>query len=276
MAPDGAHPASPLSWRRGLHVQTGAGAIVGLLAAIAYASSVPADAAPLSSALLAVGIGLGVAGRGVAVTRDEARRQRHAAWARWSEVEARWKREAGDQAFRAKRRELAIARDDYQALRARRQEKLQRLQSDRRERQLQRFLDRHRLADARIPGIGPGREATLRSYGVETAADVTRDAVTRVHGFGPTLVGALLAWRRAIERTFVFDPTTAIAPYDAEDVEREIQAEKARLEWRLLGGAAELRAIAQQTIARRASLRPEAEHALALLAQAEADAAQAF
>lgn len=262
--------------RRGLRVQLGAGGIVGLLAATAWASSVSADAVAVWSALLAVGIGLGVAGRGVAVARDEARRQRDRARARWSEVENRWKREAGDQPFRAKLRELAIARDDYQALPARRQEKLRRLQSDWRERQLQRFLDRHRLADAQIAGIGPSREATLRSYGVETAADVTRDAVTRVPGFGPTLAGALLTWRRELERTFVFDPTRAVDPYDAEDVEREIQAEKARLERRLLGGVAELRAIAQQILARRASLRPEVEHALAALAQAEADAAVGF
>jgi DNA-binding helix-hairpin-helix protein with protein kinase domain len=260
-------------FRQRRRAQVAAGIVVGVLGGAAWVSGVPVHgAAAVWSFLVAASAGWGVASHGVATTRDEARRQRDAARARWSEVENRWKREAGDQPFRAKLRELAIARDDYLALPARRQKMLQRLQSDRRERQLHRFLDRHRLADAQIPGIGPGREATLRSYGVETADDVTRAAVLRVPGFGPTLAGALLTWRRELERKFVFDPTRAVDPRDLEDAEHSILADKARLEQKLLGGAAELRAIAQQTIARRASLRPEVEQALTALAQAEADA----
>lgn len=40
---------------------------------------------------------------------------------------------------------------------------------------------------ASIPGVGPARKAALRSFGIETAADVTRRGVKQVKGFGDHL-----------------------------------------------------------------------------------------
>jgi DNA-binding helix-hairpin-helix protein with protein kinase domain len=64
-----------------------------------------------------------------------------------------------------------------------------------REKQLERYF----IAHARIPGIGPERLATLRSFGIESAADLNEEAVMRLPGFGGLLAERLMAWRRGIE-----------------------------------------------------------------------------
>src|SRR5262249_56496330 len=100
----------------------------------------------------------------------------------------------------------------------------------RQERQRQRFLDQHPIAGARIPGIGPGREVVLASYGVETAADVTDEALAAISGLGASVKKDLLRWRQGIERGFVYDPHKAIDPGDLNAVEQELAASRKQLE----------------------------------------------
>lgn len=73
------------------------------------------------------------------------------------------------------------------------QRKLQQLEQEVYQRQMERFLDGHRIDKARISGIGHARQITRRSYGLETAADITKSAVLSVPGFGPTYTSKLLA-----------------------------------------------------------------------------------
>jgi DNA-binding helix-hairpin-helix protein with protein kinase domain len=141
----------------------------------------------------------------------------------------------------------------------------------RRERQRQRFLDQHPIAAARIPGIGPGREVMLASYGVETAADVTDDALGTIAGLGASLKKDLLAWRQQLERGFAYDPRQAIDPGDLSAVEQELAATRTQLGDVLRRGAANLRAIADQTERARRVLRADLDRAVLTLAQADAD-----
>lgn len=55
------------------------------------------------------------------------------------------------------------------------------------ERQKQRFLDTCFIDRATISGVGPAPKAALRSFGIETAADVSRNKVMQVRGFGEGL-----------------------------------------------------------------------------------------
>ncbi len=187
------------------------------------------------------------------------------------DIERRWGAGAGNDAFLTQRRELERQRDAYRELAALRQRKVQDLTANLRQRQLERFLDRQRIAAASISNIGPGRKATLQSYGIETAADVTQAAVRRVPGFGPSLTGNLLAWRHGIERCFVFDPQRGIDPADLAAIDREIEAKRAQLERTLHEGATQLQRTARQVVAVRTTLRPAVEQARLALAQAEAN-----
>jgi DNA-binding helix-hairpin-helix protein with protein kinase domain len=48
--------------------------------------------------------------------------------------------------------------------------------------QLEQYLENFFIEHATIPGIGPGRKATLESYGIGTAADVDKQKIVAVPG----------------------------------------------------------------------------------------------
>lgn len=116
------------------------------------------------------------------------------------------------------------------------------MKSNRESRQRQAYLDGFPIRRANISGIGPAKQAELISFGIETAADVNQSAVLRVPGFGEVLTGKLVAWRRAHESRFKYDPTP-----NAQDVadERALRgrfaAEKAKLESTIRNGLGALR-----------------------------------
>jgi DNA-binding helix-hairpin-helix protein with protein kinase domain/Flp pilus assembly protein TadD len=224
--------------------------------------------------ILLVGIGAAVfnsaKGKSSKVQQDVANAKQEAE-RRWRDVEQRWRGQADTGRFQAKLRELEAKKRDYQNLPTVRQRKLQQLDKERWERQQQRFLDTFRISDAKISGIGPSRKMTLYSFGVETAADVTDQALSRVPGFGPTYRAKLLTWRRVIEQQFVFDPKQGINPADTQAVEQEIVTTRTRLEREIQNGSVELQQISQQVKATRDVLHSAMDHAARALAQAEAD-----
>ena len=189
----------------------------------------------------------------------------------WLQVQAVWQGEASDELFDAARHRLEKERQEYQDLPAARLRQLEELRTNLRGSQLRRFLDRHRIDRSNIVSISFGRIATLRSYGIETAADVTPAALAHAPGFGPVLTGRLLAWRRTIESRFTFDPTRGVDPADIADLERRLETRRRDLEKDLHEGAAALRQLGARILFRRRELLPRAQDAARRLAQAEAD-----
>ena len=90
--------------------------------------------------------------------------------------------------------------------------------------ELTEFLQRQHLRHALIMDIGPGRKATLASYGVESAADVSSQTLASIKGFGPALKARLVEWRRIQETRFRFDPHKPPSPYLKAEVEKRFQA----------------------------------------------------
>jgi DNA-binding helix-hairpin-helix protein with protein kinase domain/Flp pilus assembly protein TadD len=195
---------------------------------------------------------------------------------KWHDLGQRWHTLAGDdERFHARRRDLESKRAEYLDLPNVRQRKLQQLEREMYQRQLEKYLDGFRIDKARISGIGHARMITLRSYGIETAADVTSRAILSVHGFGPAYTAKLLAWRASIERRFVFDPRRGVDTADRQAVEHDIEATRQRLERDLQSGTAELRRISEQAKASRGALISAAEAASKSMAQADVDLAVA-
>jgi DNA-binding helix-hairpin-helix protein with protein kinase domain len=189
----------------------------------------------------------------------------------WLQAEGAWRSEASDELFDAARRRLEEEWREYQDLPAARLRQLDELRTNLRGSQLRRFLDHHRIDRGNIAGIGVGRVATLRSYGIETAADVTPAALAHTPGFGPMLTGRLLDWRRSIEKQFVFDATRGVDPADVADLERRLETRRRELEKDLRGGAAALRQLGARVLLRRRALLPRMNGSARRLAQAEAD-----
>ena len=101
------------------------------------------------------------------------------------------------------------------------------LQAELRPKQLARFLEKHRIDDATIPGIGQGRKTLLRAYGIEDASDL--HAGLAIKGFGPALKSALWQWRMSIEQRFVFNPNEGVDPADTRVLDMDLAQKQTAL-----------------------------------------------
>jgi DNA-binding helix-hairpin-helix protein with protein kinase domain len=206
---------------------------------------------------------------------NRARERYRAAWnladAQYRSLLAKWETEASDSAFTAELRRLESLRRDYGELPNIRRQRLQQLEKDRFHAQLKRFLERYRLEDAKIPGIGAGRTAMLDSYGIDTADDIDWQSVQQVPGIGSTFASRLVDWRLSLERKFVYDATKGIDPRDIAQLDAEIAKRRIELEKGLQAGLASLRGTAAKVTASRKQLRSNLELALHRLQQTQSD-----
>ena len=141
------------------------------------------------------------------VCDEERQASRH-----YDELKVRWAAIGNGNRFSGRLAELERLKSEYDQLPDERRRRLSLLEAERRERQLEAFLDRFRLDAANIQGIGEGRKATLQSYGVETAADVRKSKILNIPGFGPALTNRLLAWQKTITASLSSTPTKAWIP----------------------------------------------------------------
>lgn len=183
----------------------------------------------------------------------------------------RAKKEAGPEGFHARKAELARMKDELEALPRAEQEKLNQLHATAQERQKQKFLNTCFIDRATIPGVGPARKAALRSFGIETAADVTKGQVMQVRGFGESLTRAVLDWKRSCERQFQFNPAAAVSQADRDAVRAKFAAKRISLERTLAAAPAELQQFRQRAATQAAVLMPQLQAAAQKLAQAQAD-----
>jgi DNA-binding helix-hairpin-helix protein with protein kinase domain len=179
--------------------------------------------------------------------------------------------EGTPEAFRKKKAELAHLRDEYIQLPKREGDELATLHATAESRQKQRYLGRQFIDEASIPGVGLAKKATLRSFGIETAADVTRQNVAAVKGFGQVLTRSVMAWRYSCERRFVFDPSIAVTDADKSAVRAKIEARKRTIETSLRAGAGELERLRHDMTKKAVELIPLLQAASRTLAQAQAD-----
>jgi DNA-binding helix-hairpin-helix protein with protein kinase domain len=194
-----------------------------------------------------------------------------AAQRKWDELEQRWRREVGDGLFREKLVQLQSLLKEYQGLDAQYARDKQHLQGTLRDQQLRRFLDGFFIDDHDIPRIGATRKATLASFGIETAADIEARRIRQIRGFGETLTGELMKWRKTLEHRFVFNPSKGIDPEDIALLNQKYRQKKATIEGTLLAGPEELNHIKARARHLRMVLFPEVEAAARSLAQARAD-----
>ncbi|MCX6024436.1 MAG: hypothetical protein NTZ05_22445 [Chloroflexi bacterium] len=195
------------------------------------------------------------------------------AQSQWSSLSEEWtlKTKEHQDTFQLWRNECDKAMEKYGETESLRESKVQQLHTEKQQRQLQVFLDRYRIGQASIPGIGWGRTATLQSYGIETAADINRAALWKVPGIGPTLAYNLMQWRDSVARQFRFNAAQAIARSDIAEIDRAIAMRRHPIEQTLQTGLVQLRRISQNAFVTRQNLHARLEHALTALVQAEVD-----
>ncbi|KVV10886.1 MULTISPECIES: topoisomerase DNA-binding C4 zinc finger domain-containing protein [unclassified Pseudomonas] len=131
----------------------------------------------------------------------------------------------------------------YRQLEAQLAQALKQLKATREDRQRTVFLDRFLIRRASISGIGAGKTATLASFGIETAADITAYTVRAVPGFGEALTAKMLIWRQEQEAKFRYNATPDPSDVQAEQSARVTFATKQiELQKKIQSGFAALQA----------------------------------
>ena len=204
---------------------------------------------------------------------EKSRRQaaRQAAQEAYDKLVERASKEAGPEGFHARKAEFSKLKAELERLPNLEKAEIDQLHSTAQARQKHKFLDTCFIDRAVIPGVGPTRKAALRSFGIETAADVTRGSVMQVRGFGESLTRAVLDWKATCERKFVFNPALAVSAADKDAVRAKFAAKRVGLERVLAAAPAELQKHRQNASASLATLTPALEAAAKDLAQANAD-----
>lgn len=182
-------------------------------------------------------------------------------------------KEAGPEGFNQRKKLLSDLRSEYLGLPAQEKDELDMLHQTAELRQKEKYLDRHFIDAATIPGVGAAKKAALRSFGIETAADVAWHKVRAVKGFGEVLTRAVVDWRKACERKFVFNPSQAVTEADRNTIRGKILARKKAIESALAAAPAELQRMRQEAHGKVTLLQPQLQSTVKALAQAKADLA---
>lgn len=206
---------------------------------------------------------------------SEEKNRRHTllitAEADWRDIQKRWLQETGDAKFKAKRLELNNLHQNLIEIESRFKAEKQKFEAKAKEVQLKSYLEQHYVDQAKISGIGPTRKATLASYGIETAADIERNAILAIPGFGDTLTYELMQWRKSVESKFIYNPRQTVTLPELLKLSNEHEAKRVVLESALLKGFEELKQIKETLELNRLRLAKEAQSSASKYAQAEAD-----
>jgi DNA-binding helix-hairpin-helix protein with protein kinase domain len=158
---------------------------------------------------------------------------------------ANWEKRNGVEDFLKLYAELESARNDYFLIRKEEQREITKQGDQRREAQLQAYLDTFPIEQANIRGIGPATRATLTSYGISTAADIRKSLLQSVPGVGEKITGKLLAWRSSLEARFVYRPDASSLDQAAIlNARAKAEARIAPLRAKLIAGPQNLSALA--------------------------------
>jgi len=88
------------------------------------------------------------------------------------------------------------------------------------------YLEQFRIDEAGLFNIGGARIAVLRSWGVETAAEIDERKISSIPGFGRNLTERLVNWREGLEQRFHFEPAVVADPRDVQRLDRELGARR--------------------------------------------------
>jgi DNA-binding helix-hairpin-helix protein with protein kinase domain len=197
------------------------------------------------------------------------RRERNQAEALWRAAQDAWEKQTGAQQFVDAKRETDSLIRSLSDLPNEEQRQIKILEQKKREDQLTHYLERIVIANAKIPKIGSGRKAVLRSFGIETAADVEQGKIDAIQGFGPTLVSSLMTWQQGLVTKFVFNPNEPLNPRDLSVLKAKIAGRKSELEGKIRAAVASLQQASNLCLEQRRKFSEVANRTLLAARQSE-------
>ncbi|MGD0081472.1 MAG: hypothetical protein ABSB80_12595 [Methanoregula sp.] len=276
ISPDQSHPAPvplPPDLERSFFftkVRMVTGLALAIWCGLVLASSLSTDYGVTAAVAVAAAFLLLFPGKEAA----EKRRRRTAfesARYRWDLIRKKWTSDAGDEAYRAKLQKLQVLRNTYASLEKQYTVARGSFQHTAKERQLAAYLGTCFIDSYNFLRIGANRKAVLRSFGIETAADINRGSLQRITEFGDIHRDELLSWRTQMEERFRFDPSKGLDPADRQNLIHRFQPKMRPVERELRLGIESLNQVRQKILQNRARYRPAVERSARELAQAAAD-----
>jgi DNA-binding helix-hairpin-helix protein with protein kinase domain len=183
---------------------------------------------------------------------------------KWQSIEIQWQSLSSDSAFSSAYQRLQNAYTEYKNL-------PNHYQAERKEILLKVYLERYFIENAEIANIGKKRSLILRSYGIETAADISYNKVLSIPTFGQVLTQNLVAWRNSLEIRFQQYKSSPQDLAALNSVDQKYAHRRSELEITLIGGKSQLEHSRNTLIKKREQVRKEAESVAKKLAQARAD-----
>lgn len=166
---------------------------------------------------------------------------------RWHHEIENWHQRIGFKAFQDLKKELIEAKDAYKTASLEEQKQIQKYKNDRMERQLNSYLDAFDISRAKIKGIGAAKQATLASYGVTTASDISKHRLLSVPGFGEITSQPLLVWRDSLVKKFVYQSSdNEIDRQEIAKIKYATQMKLSQLRKKLSSGVVNLSSINQR------------------------------
>lgn len=189
----------------------------------------------------------------------------------WNDQRRIWEKRAGPEQFEEKKAHYLRLASAHAGLPQREKEKLAELERKKRDLQMRKHLESHLLDRAKVAGIGPGRKATLASFGVETAWDVKSRRITNIPGFGPAMQEKLRQWSKSVEQKFVFNANIPTDPQAIREAKNNIAKQRAELERDLIKAPADLQRLLDEATRLRENPPSELVAAYRRMKQAELD-----
>ncbi|HNX17267.1 MAG TPA: hypothetical protein PKM50_02945 [Methanoregula sp.] len=189
----------------------------------------------------------------------------------WRLWEKKWKEEAGDAEFITQLKALTSLKGRYEAIEREYKNALVQLQHTSRERQQKKFLENCFIDTLVTPPLTENQKAALRSFGIETAADITQNKIMSIPGFDKTLAQELMKWKKQQASRFVYDEKMGVSTVDVQVLVHTFQPKIRPIERELLLGIEKLHDIQQKVLKNRIKYQLFIEKNARDLAQAHAN-----
>ena len=188
----------------------------------------------------------------------------------WEEIKRDWGHSAERQQFEATKWQLEAKKKQYLDLSRLRQEKVQRLVTDFRNRKLEEHLSSFRIDQAEID-VSEDCRRTLGKFGMEDASDLDSMVILSMGGIGKESANKLIEWRRSLEDSFVMNPANDISPSEIEIIDNEIISLSTNLQREIEEGRLTLRRISDRLKTVPSILEPSVDEVLIRMTQFELD-----
>jgi len=188
----------------------------------------------------------------------------------WDEIKNHWNHDSERKQFERIKKQLEAKKTQYLDLSRIRQEKVQRLVTDFRNKRLYEHLERFRIDEADID-IGEDCRRVLRKHDIEAASDLDSHVIASLGGIGKKSTETLIHWRRTLETGFAIDPLIEMSQSEIEIIDNEIISISSKLQADIENGRLSLRRITEQIKTAPSILEPAINEVLVRIAQFELD-----